>query len=240
MFFKKQKDNKEIVIADDYFNRTNNLISDFYKKCECIECDLNDFIYYNKRKLIEALKYFRKNIKDMTIGIQDFYSIQGIMQEFDKLYDAILETKSIEEKQYLTEKIIFISEFFCKNQVQSKKFESCKSLYLIFDLINNYWDDLKEKGVNLHSLLYPFCDFIQNQVYNGTPLSEEEKLKIFIGLINGTLKFQPVYKIYGYTVKPSDFNEDIIIRGNDVNKIHSTDIAFEINTDEGKAIIINK
>lgn len=222
-------------------------ITDFYMKC----ADTQDKwkgknIEYQVTRIFEAVAYFTENVpRGEILGPIDLHCIKGIMREVDKLYEEVISdtnTSGNEEYRNRTEKkIITISEIFCKNMVDMKRkfgsghegqiFERYKDLYLVTSLVNNHYDELVAKGFSLDSIWYPFWDVVKEARFRDTPLTEDEKLQSFIGLINGTMKFQPVYKATEYVIRPRDFDK-MLFKGSTKAKIlPQTDTIYSI---EGK------
>ena len=117
---------------------------------------------------------------------------------------------------------------------------------MIISLVNNHYDELLEKGAGLHSLWYPFWEVFKAAKSEGKPLSEDEKISYFIGLINGSMKFHPVYvyKAVGYTIKPIDYNETIV---NNINtsydeekSLSQTNVKFEFEGEGEQQILIRR
>ena len=197
--------------------------------------------------------YFAKNTSNgEIIEGEDLQCIKGIMVELEKLYTEIINSNPSDKSNYYSTKISLISEIFCKNMVgmkyncqdknnihDGKIFERYKDLYLIISLVNNHYDELLEKGVGLHSLWYPFWKVF---IAASKPLSEDEKISSFIGLINGSMKY--VYKAVGYTIKPIDYNETIVNNINtqyDAEKsLPQTNVKFEIEGEGEQQILIRR
>lgn len=215
------------------------LIQDFCTKCIKSKIKFNGQIigrYMNE--LIEIAMYFASNTsKGEKIDGEDLKCIKAIMAELEKLYNEIIKSKFPKnEGSYYGKKLALISEIFCKNTVSMERnneenihygkiFERYKDLYLIISLVNNNYDELLEKGVELSTLWYPFFDVVQNRRNEGKPLSEDEKMKYFIALINGSMKFHPVYehKAVGYTIVQSDYSRVIV---NTKSTEYDTGISF--------------
>lgn len=237
------------------------LIQDFYTKCIKSKVKWNgEGVDWNIENLFEASMYFAENTSNgEIIEGEDLQCIKGIMIELEKLYTEIINSKSSDKSHYYSTKISLISEIFCKNMVgmkyncqdennihDGKIFERYKDLYLIISLVNNHYDELLEKGVGLHSLWYPFWEVFKAARAEGKPLSEDEKISYFIGLINGSMKFHPVYeyKAVGYTIKPINYNETIV---NNINtsydeekSLPQTNVKFEIEGEREQRILIRR
>ncbi|MFI3307557.1 MAG: hypothetical protein R3Y21_03215 [Mycoplasmatota bacterium] len=202
------------------------IITQYFQKCiSTIESVPNSVLFMEKyaTALLQFSKNFKKNI---SLNEKDLESFNKIIGEFDSLYAEILaacepDVETI-DRYILTKKISFISEIFCKNSVGLPSikneashdliFENYENLYDIISLINENFDMLDAKGVSLNSFWYPFWNFCKSEVYQDRTLSEEDKKKMFIGLLNGTMKFQPVEvrRFDGYSIQPIDFKGPIV------------------------------
>lgn len=262
MFGKKDNHNPFLSRMEDYHKKAlescsdsiKPIITDFYTKCRKSKVKWNgDAVDWNIERTLEAVHYFAENTNQgEIIEGEDLQCVKGIMQEMDKFYAEVLEKSNQEDKDNYwsnrtVQKMQLFSEIFCKNMVgmkygrqdennihDGKIFERYRDLYLIISLVNEHYDELAAKGFGLHSVWYPFWEVFKQARNNGTPLTEDEKLTSFIGLVNGTMKFHPVYetKAVGYAVKPSDFEETIIVQPksqyDNAKALQQTDVMFNV------------
>ncbi len=146
-----------------------------------------------------------------------------IISELESIYVKIINSNSHDKSDYYFNRINFITLIFDRNvngiylyhdgngYRRGKAFESYKNLYFIINLVNEYYDELVKKGFKSPIVWYqtvwsPFLEVVEKNL-----MSEEEKIKAFLGLVNGTMKFHPVYKyeVVGYVIKPIEYDKTI-------------------------------
>lgn len=220
-FISRMKDNKESALSN-CSKSVEKMFKKFFDKCLKTKFkDKEDYGFIGViEELTEATMRFAENTqKDQIIEGEDLQCIKLIMIELENLYTEIINCDFDSGKAYYYyDKTSLIRNVFCKNMIKQqilyfnisngKIFESYKDLYLVINLVNVYYDELLARGFGLNSVLNPFWNFVK-----ANSMSEKEKMETFLGLVNGTLKFQPVYetKAIGYEVKPIAFDEKIII-----------------------------
>lgn len=217
------------------------LIQDFYIKCA--KSEIKFVVDQNIEDLFLAASYFAQNTsKGEIIEGEDLNFIKKTMEVLEQLLAEIIKTDPNDKGAYYESKIGLISEIFCKNTIgmkfsetdendihKDKVFKRYRDLYFVIDLVNEHYDELLKRGFGLNSVWYPFWETVGR-----SSLSEDEKMQMFLGLINGTMKFQPVYefKAVGYAITPRDYDETIIKNistGYDTEKLlPEADVKFEI------------
>lgn len=156
---------------------------------------------------------------------------QKIFEEFDALNAEALKLNSQSQyKNYLSYKISCISEIVCKNHVgmhdseeqhehwrDGMIFQNYENLWKVIHRVNTEWDELWGRGFSLRV----FCDFwkaFKDDRSRGEELSEEEKIKTFMALLDGKMKFIPVYRHeyrpLGFKIVDNDFDDEIVYTSN--------------------------
>lgn len=227
--FLTSMESKYFEVIDYSSFKVEDLIRDFYVTCVYSDIDwTNDKEACTVSYLFESACSLVQNTHTRFKGLDnfeknDFEYFELIMGEMYKLHDEVIggfKTKIQNSHDYtIYTKIQFINEILKYNKVgtittlqdnasRKRIFERYSELYSVINLINENFYNLNNKGVSLNSFWYPFVKVCQDQAYV-KPLSEEEKLNLFLGLINGNMKFHPVYETHatGYAIKPLDFNE---------------------------------
>ncbi len=186
------------------------VFKNFFDKC--IETESvqgkDNYKIRNIVDLSEATMNLALNTFAEDIDNEGLQYIKLIMSELEKIYTEIIKANSHDKNADCSYKISLINHIFKKNRLCPKKvFKSYRNLYLVICLSSEHYDKLLTKCTRLSSPWWPFWDYVEKN-----KMSEEEKLKLLLDLVNGALKFQPVYEVkaVGYAVKPFNFSEKII------------------------------
>lgn len=203
------------------------LLEKFYKKCcETQKVCADGVIDGAIEHLFDASCNLARNTASYELlSEDDFLSYKGLMEEMNHLYSEIIASSesSYEDRVKMGDKVNYFWNMFGNNVVTNRTLKtnenvhdfqiigSFKNLYIIVNLINRNYESLVARGFSLQDTWYPFADVDRARKSAGTPLTENEKLNMFIAVLNGQLKFTPVYVVEasGYDVVPIDFNEKI-------------------------------
>ena len=116
----------------------------------------------------------------------------------------------VNKYEYYRKKVTCINDILCKNThplYNGLIFDDLKKLYIIINLINTQYDELSQRGFSSHTF-YDFFQVIQKYDYKET--TGAERMNLFLGILNGTMKFYPKYEVTGYQIVPKKFNKTLI------------------------------
>ncbi len=193
---------------------------------------------HNIEQLAEAAMYLVGNTRKREIFKKgDLNNINNIFNELNSLYKEVIKSDTSKKvscifkenkMSSITEKISCISEILCKNAVglrydsgervekgeninDGKIFAKYENLYLVINTINTRYEELKERGFS-SNVFYDFWESFRYNRCKGVEKTETEKISLFMGLLDGTMKFQPQYeyKAVAFQVVPADFNETLV------------------------------
>ena len=206
------------------------MIKDFFKKSMSAEVNWEDCggVCWHIENITEAVQYLAENTRNYErMSEEDFKVFQKIFEEFDVLHDEALKLNSQSEyKDYLSYKISCITEILCKNHVgmhdseeqheywrDGMIFQNYENLWKVIHRVNTEWDDLRSRGFSLR-VFYDFWDVFKYDRSRGEEMSEKEKIKTFMALLDGKMKFIPVYRHeyrpIGFKVVDNDFDDEIV------------------------------
>lgn len=254
MFGQKAKDNPFISRMTEYMNRAMEcsyyhvscaeeikpMLKAFFKKAMSAKVNWEDGgdVCWLINNITEAAQHLAVNTRNYEkMSNKDVTVFQKIFEELNALYDEILKLNPQSRyKNYLSDKISCISEIACKNYVgmhDSKEehehwrdrmiFQDYESLWKVIHRVNTEWDELCSRGFS-RRVFYYFWDVFKYDRHRGEEMSEEEKIKTFMALLDGKMKFILVYryeyKPLGFKVVDNDFDDEIFYTS-DFKKIKS-------------------
>ena len=155
-----------------------------------------------------------RNYEPLTA--EEFEALQRIFAELKLLQNEVVGSWGI------LDKIRCICEIACKNMVGMRDtknsheryrdgmiFQKYDDLYKIIHRVNTEWEDLCKRGFSVQV----FYDYWQALPYTGIK-TEEEKMELLMSLLDGRIKFQPVYKAVAYRMVPLD-SVEIVLKNKD-------------------------
>lgn len=237
MFGKKEKHNPFIARMEGYEERAlkgcsediYKLVIDFFKKSKNSKLKWEgNSIDWNIERTAETAMYLAHNTRPgEKISKLDLKYIEAMFKELELLRSEILKSTPSDKKDYYYYKVSCLSEFLCKNMIdmhystpnteEAKTnpksgmiLKDYKHILLATHIINEQYDELTKRGFSLHSVIYPFRDSFEHDRMLGKEKSEDEKFRLFMGLLDGTMKFYPQlgYKVAPQQVVPVDFNDN--------------------------------
>lgn len=206
------------------------MLRDFFKKSMSAKVNWEDRgdVCWHIENITEAVQYFAQNTRGYErMSDEDVKVFQKIFEEFDALHAEALKLNSQSKpKDYLSDKISCIKEIVCKNHVDmhdSKEqhehwrdgmiFQDYESLWKVIHRVNTEWDELCSRGFSLR-VFYDFLQVVKYDKSRGEEMSEEEKIRVFMALLDGKMKFIPVYChrycTLGFKVVDNDFDDEIV------------------------------
>lgn len=159
---------------------------------------------------------------------KDLKSISQIF--FDVVYALFDEVKenafaSEEDKNILYNKINCINEIVYANMIgnhfpniiaddnihDGKIFQNYENLLKVISYIVKNFKSLTKRGFTL-DVFYNFENSFRYDRRHKCEKTEEEKFNMFMGILDGSMKFKPIYEVrtVAYAVVPIDFNDNIV------------------------------
>lgn len=208
------------------------MINDFFEKL--IKANLkwdeelkegSGCVYWLTREIIAILPNLAENTRNYEK--LDDKDIEFLKKIFDELYALFLDAKTNNlEKDYICvigPRINHISDIVKINMedmhdIKEEKehsnwregmvFQNYQDLWKIIHRINTEWEDLWSRGYN-YGVIYDYKKALKRQ-----PMSEEKKFETFMALLDGKMKFVPVYcheyRLLGFKVLDNDAEDEII------------------------------
>lgn len=203
------------------------MIKDFFKKSTDAKIQWNGAgVCWHIERITEAASYLAQNTRNYeNLSNEDVASLKKLFIEFNTLHAEALKLNSQSKyKDYLSQKISCISEMICKNMVgmhdSAEKhdnyrdgmiFQSYENLWKVIHRVNTEWDELCSRGFSLR-VFYDYWESFKYDRAANQEKTEEEKLETFMALLDGKLKFVPVYNHIPicFTVVDNDFEGEIV------------------------------
>lgn len=205
------------------------MIKDFFKKSMSAKINWEDvgIECSNIEGITKAVQFLAENTRNYErMSEEDFKVFQKIFEEFDVLHDEALKLNSQSEYKDFYYKISCIQEILCKNQIFTHDseeqheywrdgmiFQNYENLWKVIHRVNTEWNELCSRGFSIKV----FLDFLSAFSYDrmrGKEMSEEEKFKTFMALLDGKMKLIPVYlqeyRPLGFKVVDNDFDDEIV------------------------------
>ncbi len=212
------------------------IIKAFFRKAMSSKVNWEDGgrVCWNIENITEAVQYLAENTRHYErMSKAEVKIFRKILEEFDALYTEALNSNS-QHNEYLSNKISCISEIVCKNHVEMHDseehhenwrdgmiFQNYEDLWKVIHRVNTEWEELCSRGFSL-SVFYDFWDVFKYDRSRGEEMSEEEKIKAFMALLDGKMKFIPVYRheysLLGFKVVDNDFGDEIVYTSDAKNK----------------------
>lgn len=196
-------------------------IIDFFKKSIEAKIPWDEGMVW---KLTEIVMYLSQNTRNYhNLSEPDVTSLKKIFDELDALFEEVLKRNS-HDRDDLILKISCISEILCKNQVDMHDtkedhdsyrdgmiFQSYENLWKIIHRINYEWVDLCKRGFSLE-VFFDYWKSFSYERFHEVEKTEEEKLDVFMAILDGTKKFVPVYEVrpVAFKIMDNDFEGDIV------------------------------
>mgnify|MGYP007069948608 CR=1 FL=1 len=192
-----------------------SIVIDFFKSTMRIDIDWdNGGIRWQIERVSEIVKYIAQNTRDYyKMASNEVEVVRELVKEIYLLRDEALRIDAMNDlhKESNSDidfghKIACIGEIIRKNmtgmhdEAKSKDykdgmiFQNLENLLKLVHRLNTEWDDLCNRGFSLNVI----NDFIQAVEYDrkrGHELDEEEKYDIFNNILDGNMKFVPVFRL---------------------------------------------
>ena len=206
------------------------MIIDFYTKAMSIEINCQEFsdLCWQIDDIAEAILYLAENTRIYEeMSKEEVEVFKKLFEEFEKLLDETLELSSLNvDKEYIQNKISCMSEIVCKNMCDRQDikkdhenwrngmiFQNYENLWKVIHRVNTEWDELCDRDFSTR-VFYDFWDAFKTDRRRGEEMSEEEKFKTFMAVLDGKKKFIPTYiheyTLLGYKIVDNDFADEIV------------------------------
>ena len=200
---------------ESFFNQIMEEIGKNY------DCD------YMIERIAEAVMYLANNTRDYEkLTEEEISSLRNIFNELKKLYDTLISKSDTGD---LKDKITCISEILCKNSVDMHDdsedqvecpgddyrdgmiFQRYEDLWKVVNRISTEWSELRNRGFDA-CVIFDYWSSVRYDRENKQEKTEDEKVNNFMSLLDGTMKFVPVYeeKAVAYGVVANDFEGKIV------------------------------
>lgn len=198
------------------------MVKAFFEKSMSATINWNgSYVCINIENISEIGKFLAMNTRDYEkLSDEDVASLKKLFEELNILHNEALEHQS-EDNYDFDRKISCISEIICKNMVGIHElkdnyrdgmiFQSYEDLWKIIHRVNTEWDELCNRGFSL-KVFYNYWDSFKYDRKMECEKTEEEKLKNFMGILDGKMKFVPLYSPVSITVVANDFKGEFVQR----------------------------
>ena len=184
------------------------LIVGFFSKVSSakISWDSQTPIASNLEVLTQVVEQLAYNTSyNEIICDDDMKYVQKIFDEFHSLYNELIKYEHLKHYDVtdISCRIDCLYEIVAKNHAlahniykplhDGKLFRSYQNLYEVIRTVNRKWPILSSSGFSKSV----FIDFYDSFVYarkHGQEKSEEEKMRLFNGILDGKMKFAPIYE----------------------------------------------
>ena len=236
-----KKDNPYISRMKEYMNTALNsvdynnghcakeiapMVKAFFKKSmnAIIKWD-GSSVCMNIENIFEIGKFLAMNTRDYEkLSDEDVASLKKLFEELYMLHNEALERHFHSEDNYdFDGKITCISEIICKNMVDMHEltdnyhdgmiFQNYEDLWKIIHRVNTEWDELCGRGFSL-KVFYDYWHLFKYDRITYCEKTEEEKFKSFMGILDGKMKFVPLYIPVCLAVVDNDFKGEFVQREN--------------------------
>lgn len=152
---------------------------------------------YHLVDLLDIARHAAKTLElKKNLSSEDSNSIQKFFKELDSLYDEALSVKSKEQIMNFSQKISCIKRIFKENTlticdtaagrlITDKVFRNYENLWELMHRINTEWEELCFRGFSVKLIYDSFRDFIIYTKYTHAEMSEEEKYRTFMDILDG-------------------------------------------------------
>lgn len=206
-----------IPMLEDFFVKSTNAI---------VEWDKNSEVCWHIEKLTEIMQHIAMNTRNYEkLSNEDVTALRKIFEELNVLLTEAVKLNFLSDcKNDFRNKIDCIDEIICKNMVgmhdseekhdnyrDGMIFQNYEDLWKVIHRINTEWDQLCNRGFSLRVFYDYWESFKYDRLYYSEK-AEEEKLGTFMALLDGKMKFVPVYehRPVSFKVVDNDFEGEII------------------------------
>ena len=212
------------------------MLKDFLKKVMSTDVDWNSVgnVCWNIENITKAVQYLAENTRNyQKMSDEDIEAFKKIFEEIYALYDETLKKKDQDEN--IADKISCISEIANKNKTgmhdspmsheywkDGMIFQNYENLWKIIHRVNTEWDELCSRGFSV-KIFYQFWeafkyDKASSKERAGKEMSEQEKIEFFMELLDGKMKFVPVYqheyRFLGFKVVDKKEEDEVVYISN--------------------------
>ena len=201
-----------IPMLEDFFAKSTNAK---------VEWNVDNSVCWHIEQLTEIMMYIAMNTRNYEkLSDEDVTALRKIFEELNSLYTEALELNLQSTcKNDFSSKINCIDEIIRKNMVGMNDsevandnyrdgmiFQNYEDLWKVIHRVNTEWEQLCNRGFSL-TVFHDYCESITYEIK-----TEEEKLENFMALLDGKMKFVPVYeyKPVRFKLVDNDFEGKIV------------------------------
>ena len=206
-------------MVEAFFNKVLDAV-DKYKSadvCQSVE------------KITGIVANIAMNTRDYyCLSDTDFTSLKKIFDEINQLYtEALLYGSKSYKEEVLHARIDCINEIANRNHIgmhdctekehenyrDGMLFQNYENLWKVIHRVNAEWNELCSRGFS-SKIFYDYWDFFAYARTHGEEMTEDEKFETFMAVLDGKMKFVPVYEYKPACFKPvsNNFNDEIVNR----------------------------
>lgn len=160
-------------------------------------------VCWQLEEIVKILPYLAQNTRNyQKLSDEDMASLEKIFEELNELRsEVILRNSQFRCKDELSNKIGCISEILQKNKFglhdsavsegnwrDGMLFQSYENLWKVIHRVNTEWEELWSRGFSVNVFIQYWLMF-QSERGNGVEKSEKEKLKEFMELLDGKMRY---------------------------------------------------
>lgn len=231
-FISRMSDNMEKAMNGSYRHvpcaeEILPMLVEFFAKCRDAKVEWNGAsVCWNIEKLTEIMQHIAMNTRNYEkLSDEDITSLRKIFDELNALYAEALELDSQSDcRNDFSSKISCLDEILCKNMVgmhdseeehenyrDGMIFQNYEDLWKVIHRVNTEWEQLCNRGFSLR-VFYDYWESFKYERSAGLRKTEEEKLETFMALLDGKMKFVPIYehRPVGYKIVDNNFEGKIV------------------------------
>ncbi len=204
------------------------MVIHFFNKCIRTKIKWNgENICWHIEHITDIAKYLAMNTRNYEkLTPEELTAMRKIFLEIKSLYGEAFTCVSHSEGEEFRRKVICISEIVRKNMTgmhdteedhgayrDGMIFQSYENLWKIIHRVNTEWEELTSRGFSLN-VFNDYWETFQYDRETGQEKTEEEKFDTFMKLLDGKMKFVPVYEHTPicFKVVDNDFEEVIVTK----------------------------
>lgn len=170
------------------------------------------------------------NTRKDKMNKEDIKSLEKIFGEIEMLYLEAMKFEQYEYKEDFVDKIKCLDEILYNNMLKIDNqtenyrngmiFQNYEDLWRIIRKINTEWNNLCNRGFSI-KVFYDYWGVLKDD--KSKSISEEKKVEYFMNILDGKLKFIPIYKtdFIGFTLVKRECKKEEIIKTNKKYKSYS-------------------
>lgn len=198
-------------------NDKNNIYLDFYKEISVllpsVDKDFNDLIDFNRKLMINRIKYLRHLNDDLIKEKNDRENDLKILERDNMEYISLINNDEIDDYLSLGEKLIHFQNELSEKQALYKSITSCKSDIEKYkdsldELINNY--DINQNRIDLFNKYFTsYTEYINGEIPKIKYNDELKKFPIDINNVSSSSEGSRKSMIAAYDLAYQGYAKEI-------------------------------